>query len=546
VPEPEPPPGFQPPAIDPGAIQEDARAAATEQRGGARSAHWVAAGILSSRITGLVRERLFAHYFGTSLFADAFRGALRMPNVLQNLLGEGTLSASFIPIYSELIHRGRKEEAGRVAGAVFALLLAVAGAVALIGILLAPVLVSVFLAGFSGLQRDLAIGAVRIIFPMTGVLVLSAWSLGILNSHRRFFVPYVAPVLWNAAMIATLLFFGGRLPQRDLVIALSWGALLGGALQFAIQIPWVLSLERHLELGWGRGLEPVRLVVRNAGPAIMGRGAVQVSGWLEIFLASFLGAGAMASIGFAATLYILPVSLFGMSVAAAELPELARERGQVAEVLRQRVRAAMRQIAFFAIPSLVGYLVLGDIIVAALYEGGEFGRDDTVFVYAVLAAMSLGLIASTGTRLYSSTFFALRDTRTPARIALIRLVVMGAIGASIMFPLERYTLRGHGLGAIGLALAGALAAWVEWYLLRRVLTRRVGAVALDAGHWAVIVPAAIAAAAVARGVSWVLPPLHPILVAVVVLVPFGIVYFGITGLFGVGEASRVLRRFRPG
>jgi putative peptidoglycan lipid II flippase len=546
VPEPEPPPGFQPPAIDPGATQEDTRAAATAQRGGARSAHWVAAGILSSRITGLVRERLFAHYFGTSLFADAFRGALRMPNVLQNLLGEGTLSASFIPIYSELIHRGRKEEAGRVAGAVFALLLAVAGAVALIGILLAPVLVSVFLAGFSGLQRDLAIDAVRIIFPMTGVLVLSAWSLGILNSHRRFFVPYVAPVLWNAAMIATLLFFGGRLPQRDLVIALSWGALLGGALQFAIQIPWVLSLERHLELGWGRGLEPVRLVVRNAGPAIMGRGAVQVSGWLEIFLASFLGAGAMASIGFAATLYILPVSLFGMSVAAAELPELARERGQVAEVLRQRVRAAMRQIAFFAIPSLVGYLVLGDIIVAALYEGGEFGRDDTVFVYAVLAAMSLGLIASTGTRLYSSTFFALRDTRTPARIALIRLVVMGAIGASIMFPLERYTLRGHGLGAIGLALAGALAAWVEWYLLRRVLTRRVGAVALDAGHWAVIVPAAIAAAAVARGVSWVLPPLHPILVAVVVLVPFGIVYFGITGLFGVGEASRVLRRFRPG
>jgi putative peptidoglycan lipid II flippase len=205
----------------------------------------------------------------------------------------------------------------------------------------------------------------------------------------------------------------------------------------------------------------------------------------------------------------------------------------------------MRQIAFFVIPSLIGYLVLGDIIVAALYEGGEFERDDTVFVYAVLGAMSLGLIASTGTRLYSSTFFALRDTRTPARIALIRLVVMGAIGASIMFPLERYTLRGHGLGAIGLALAGALAAWVEWYLLRRVLTRRVGAVALDVGHWAVIVPAAIAAATVARGVSWVLPPLHPILVAVVVLVPFGLVYFGITGLFGVGEASRVLQRFRP-
>jgi putative peptidoglycan lipid II flippase len=152
------------------------------------SARLVAAGILLSRIAGLVRERVFAQFFATSLYADAFRVALRMPNALQTLLGEGTLSASFIPVYAELLERGRKEEAGRVAGAIFALLLATAGALSLLGVLLAPLLVTIFAAGFQGERRELTIACVRIIFPMTGLLVLSAWALGILNSHRRFFV----------------------------------------------------------------------------------------------------------------------------------------------------------------------------------------------------------------------------------------------------------------------------------------------------------------------------------------------------------------------
>ncbi|HUF49637.1 MAG TPA: lipid II flippase MurJ, partial [Longimicrobiales bacterium] len=210
------------------------------------SARLVAAGILLSRIAGFVRDIIFARYLGNSGFASAFRAALRMPNVLQNLLGEGTLSASFIPVYSKLLEEGDDEAAGRLAGAIFALLLAVAGGLSLFGMLLAPVLVSVFLTGFEGEIRELTIACTRIIFPMTGILVLSAWALGILNSHRRFFVSYTAPVLWNAAIIAVLLFFGTRLDQRSLVIALAWGALVGGALQFLIQLPWVLRLQRGL------------------------------------------------------------------------------------------------------------------------------------------------------------------------------------------------------------------------------------------------------------------------------------------------------------
>jgi putative peptidoglycan lipid II flippase len=214
------------------------------------SAQLVAAGILLSRISGLLRDVVFANYLGTSPFASAFRAALRMPNVLQNLLGEGTLSASFIPVYSKLIERGEGEAAGRLAGAIFALLVALAGGLALFGVIMAPVLVSLFMPGFEGEQREVTIQITRIVFPMAGLLVLSAWALGILNSHRRFFVSYTAPVLWNAAMIAVLLLVGPGMGQRSLVIAVAWGALVGGALQFLVQLPWILRLERDLRIGW--------------------------------------------------------------------------------------------------------------------------------------------------------------------------------------------------------------------------------------------------------------------------------------------------------
>ncbi|MBD0320240.1 MAG: hypothetical protein ICV87_07900, partial [Gemmatimonadetes bacterium] len=213
---------FAPEPDDPGAVEPDPVPKAPRAApSGARASAMVAAGILLSRIAGLLREAVSAQFLGTSLYADAFRAGIRMPNVLQNLLGEGTLSASFIPVYAELLHEGKKEEAGRVAGAIFALLFAVAGALALTGFLLAPVLTSIFLPGFEGERRDLTIAITRIIFPMTGVLVLSAWSLGILNSHRNFFLSYFAHVVWNAAMIATLVAFGGRFTEDRLVMALA-------------------------------------------------------------------------------------------------------------------------------------------------------------------------------------------------------------------------------------------------------------------------------------------------------------------------------------
>jgi putative peptidoglycan lipid II flippase len=547
--------------VDPGeAIGE------VEQKGveGASSASFlVAGGIFLSRIAGLIREGVFSHYFGTTLYADVFKAGLRMPNVLQNLLGEGTLSASFIPVYSELLEEGRKEDAGRVAGAIFAILLAVAGVLALIGIALAPVLVSIFLPGFEGERRELTILVSRILFPMTGLFVLSAWALGILNSHRHFFVPYFAPVLWNAAMISTMLLVGGgfvlgEVTLDGLVVALSWGALGGGALQFLVQLPAVLRLERRLRITWNTRIVEVREAVRNAGPAILGRGVVQLSGWLDMVLASFLAAGAVAAIAYAQVLYMLPVSLFGLSVAAAELPELSRQRTQAVEVLRHRTRAGLTRVVFFVLPSFVAFIALGDVIVAALYQRGEFQRADTILVYLTLVAYSLGLMASTSTRFFSSAFFALRDTKTPARFAAVRVATAAVLGATLMVQFEPVqpiagleigpglfgdlVVDGRTLGPVGLALGAGIAAWVEVGLLRRALTERIGRVALGAALWSRLWISVLAAVAAGWGVRLLIGEQPPILAAGLIFAAYGIVYFGVGALLGVEEARGVLQR----
>lgn len=531
---------------------------ADDAAAGTSASATVAGGILLSRIAGLVRERVFAQFFGTSLYADVFRAGLRMPNVLQNLLGEGTLSASFIPVYAELLEKGEKEEAGRVAGAIFSLLLAAAGALALVGILLAPLLVSIFLPGFAGERRELTILVSRILFPMTGVLVLSAWSLGILNSHRRFFIPYFAPVLWNGAMIATLLLLGDTLSPARLVVALAWGALLGGALQFVIQLPWVFHLEKGLRLSIGRHLAGVREAVKNAGPAILGRGVVQVSGWVDMVLASLLAVGGVAAIGYAQTLYVLPVSLFGMSVAAAELPELARRRSGAAEVLQQRTRAALQRVAFYVVPSFVVFVLLGDVVVAALYQTGEFDPMDTLLVYFTLIGYAAGLLASTGTRLFSSTFFALRDTKTPARFAAVRVATAALLGFFLMVQFEAVQVFGiqvgpglfggarvgdRLLGAVGLSLGGGIAAWLEWALLRRTLRDRIGDVGVGAEVIGRMFLAGLVGAGVAWGVRWTLPPLHSVIAAVAILGSFGITYFAIAAALKLPDATALFARF---
>src|SRR5438067_3772648 len=202
------------------------------QAGVGRSAFLVAAGIFLSRIAGLVRERAIAGFFGISPVADAFRAAMRIPNFLQNMFGEGVLSASFIPVYSRLVAQHEKQEAGRVAGAIFSLLALVMSLMVLAGVFATPYLIDVIAAGFHGETRELAIHLVRIFFPGVGLMVLSAWCLGVLNSHRKFFLSYVSPVIWNAAIIVSLLAFGHRTDISRLAAYAAWGSVVAARCNF--------------------------------------------------------------------------------------------------------------------------------------------------------------------------------------------------------------------------------------------------------------------------------------------------------------------------
>jgi putative peptidoglycan lipid II flippase len=510
----------------------------------AGNAHLVFIGIFLSRIAGLVRAKVMSHYFGITPQADAFNGALKIPNFMQNLLGEGTLSASFIPVYSQLLKEGKKEEAGRVAGTVFAVLLALAGGMSLVGILAAPLLVTLIGTGLDPLRRDLTIICVRILFPMTSVLVLSAWALGIQNSHRRFLVSYVAPVIWNVAMIAALFAFGGSHDLTHLMEALAWGALVGGVLQFLIQVPFVLRLERDLKIRWDTQMAAVREIARNALPAITGRGVVQLSSLLDLWLANWIVAGgAVTGMQYAMMLYMLPISLFGMSVAASELPDLAREGTGSMAALRDRVNNGLRQIYFFVVPSFVAFMILGDIIVAAIYQGGRFGHLETLHVYAILASFSLALVASTGTRLFSSTFFALRDTKTPARTATIRVVLSGLFGAALMYPFDRIHVGPTlSLGAVGLGIGASIAGWIEWWILRRSLSRSVGHVGAGSSALIRMFAAAAIAMVAGRGIAMFTPEMSPMLRSLVVLAPAGLLYLAIAYAMGLPQARQMVRR----
>jgi putative peptidoglycan lipid II flippase len=506
----------------------------------------VASGILLSRIVGLVRNRVFAHYFGTSDAADAFNAAFKIPNFLQNLFGEGVLSASFIPVYAGLRARGEEAEARRVAAAVAALLGLATSALVLLGVLFTPWMIAVIAPGFEGVKREVTIRLVRILFPGAGLLVLSAWCLGVLNSHRRFFLSYAAPVLWNLVIIGSLVGLGGGVPQYGLAEIAAWGSVVGSFLQLAIQLPTVMQLLQGALPRLVRGSESVAAVLRNFGPVFIGRGVVQISAYVDTVLASLLPTGAVAGLSYAQVLYTLPVSLFGMSVSAAELPAMSSATGDAAtraEYLRGRLGAGLRQIAFFVVPSAMGFLALGDVIAGALYQSGEFTRQMTLYVWGILAGSAVGLLASTMGRLYASTYYALHDTRTPLRFAVLRVTLTILLGYLFALPLPRALGIDPRWGAAGLTASAGIAGWIEFLLLRRTLNRRIGSTGLPVALASRLWGSAAIAALAAWGLHRLLPLAHPVGTAVVVLGVYGAVYFFMTDRLGVEEARFVIRRF---
>jgi putative peptidoglycan lipid II flippase len=485
-----------------------------------------------------------AHYLATSDAADAFAAGFRIPNFLQNLFGEGALSASFIPVYAGLLAREDREEADRVAGAVGVLLAVAVSLLVLAGILLAPILVDVLTPGFEGAKRDLTVRLVRILYPGAGLLVLSAWCLGILNSHGRFFLSYAAPVIWNLAIIAALV-LGGRTGDMFRIAEFAaWGSVAGSALQFAIQLPAVRAVARRLRPAVSAASLHVRTVARNFAPAVVSRGAVQVSSYVDAVIGSLLPSGALAALSYAQMLYTLPVSLFGIAVSAAELPVMSGASGddsKVAGHLRLRLEGGLRRIAFHVIPSAVALAALGHVLAAAVFQSGQFTATDSYYVWGILAGSSVGLLAATMARLYSSAFYALKDTRTPFRFAAARVAFGTVLGALAALALPRAVGLDPRWGAAGLTLASSCAGWVELVLLRHALARRIGPTGLDRSYGVRCWVAAVAAGAAGVGLWLTVPLRHPLPTAVLVVGGFGLTYYVVGAALGIDRARRALR-----
>jgi putative peptidoglycan lipid II flippase len=289
----------------------------------------------------------------------------------------------------------------------------------------------------------------------------------------------------------------------------------------------------------------VRTVVRNFVPVFVSRGVVQISAFVDQLLASLLPNGMVSLLFYAQTISILPVSLFGISVAAAELPEMASALGNAEETavhLRTRLNTGLKQIAFFVVPSAMAFLLFGDVIAAALFQHGRFTRTDTLYTWGILAGSSVGLMASTLGRLYSSAYYALGDTRTPLRFALIRVALTTVLGYLFALPLPRLLGVDPRWGAAGLTVSAGLAGWVEFSLLRSRMNARIGQTGLPAKivvrlwGWALVGGAVGWATKIAIGAS------HRFLIAAAVLGSFGVVYIALTYWSGAPEARAIVRR----
>ncbi|WP_336249166.1 murein biosynthesis integral membrane protein MurJ [Stomatohabitans albus] len=524
----------------------------------------VAAGIGLSRVAGLLREIVIAGFLGSGPAIEAFTAAFRIPNMMQNLLGEGVLSASFIPSYSKLLAEGREKEAGQLASTILLALILITTVLDWVGITFAGPLTDLVAGGYTGERRELTVTLVRITTPGIGLLVLSSWCLGVLNSHRKFFLSYVAPVIWNFVQIFMVVGFGwtiyagasGGLDQTsvELVKVLGWATVIGAAAQLIVQLPGVIKVERNFVLAM-RWDTHARHVVQKFLPVVGARGVIQISAWVDVWLASFLAVGAVGTMRYASFLFLLPISLFGMSIAAAELPEMSTVR---AEAVSQRLRPAFGRIAFFVVPIATAYLFCGDYITGLLLERGEFTSSNSTMVWLVLSVMSLGLLASTLSRLMQSALYSLNDTTVPARASITRVIVSALVGGVSMFQFDQFGLTAHGIvmlgqlpalgplettlretpdiariGAVGLGLGVAVGSWTEFAMLYRKVRATTGPLHLYNTLSAVFTGAmgAGASAVIIRYLSGNWPNW---LLAILSLAVAGLIYLWVTWKSGYG------------
>ena len=443
---------------------------AGENRRVTRAAGVVGAATLLSRIFGYVRDMVLASFFGAGMAADAFIAAFRIPNLLRRLFGEGSLSIAFVPVFTETLIKGEREEGLRLAVSALKLLLVCLSLVTIVGVVAAPLIIQVVAPGFSALPEKMAltITLTRIMFPYVILVGLVALCMGILNVLGHFWAPAVSPVLLNLAMIGSV-FAVSRCSDSESVrvIGLAGGVLLGGALQLALQLPYLV---RHGVRFWKKsglwhpGMKKIGLLML---PTIFGAAVYQINILVGTLLASLLPAGSVSYLYYADRLVQFPLGIFAQAAATAVLPSLSRQaaNGDHAAI-GHTFGHAMSVVLFITIPAMVGLIFLRDPLVALLFKRGAFDAQTTRLTSDALLYYALGLWAFSAVRIVVSTFYAMQDTRTPVKTATIAIVANILFGVALMGPMKHS----------GLALATSLASMVNLVLLVAVLRNKVGAI----------------------------------------------------------------------
>jgi putative peptidoglycan lipid II flippase len=436
-----------------------------EKRDVTKAAGLMSSGTLISRILGFIRDVILAKLFGATGFTDAFFVAYRIPNLLRELFAEGAVSSGFVPVFTEYLTKEGKEEAKRLAGVVFAFMLCLLIVICLLGVIFAPYLTSLLAGGFTedAEKFQLTITLLRIMFPFLLFISLAALAMGTLNSLRSFFTPAFAPAFFNLAMIGGALLAAPHFRVPILAIGLS--VTVGGALQYGVQAVALYRRQFNLKPIFSFGHPGLKKILLLVTPVIIATAVTQINVLVSNSFATYLAAGSATFLYYAYRLLMLPISLFGISMAVALLPSMSEQavKGDI-EGLRETFSFSLRLVFFTSIPAMAGLIALAGPIVNTLFQRGEFLHASTNGTVYALLFYSYGLWAHSGLKVVRTVFYSMQDTKTPLKIAVVSVVINTLLCYFLMKPF------GHG----GLALALTISAAVNFLLLSYLLRSKLG------------------------------------------------------------------------
>jgi putative peptidoglycan lipid II flippase len=449
-----------------------------------RSTSVVSGMTLVSRVLGLVRDVVFARYFGATIVMDAFIVANRIPNMLRRFFAEGAFSQGFVPVMAQYREKNDHPQARQLVDAVAGTLGLGLFVITLIGVIAAPLLVVIVAPGFIGDDGrfDLAILMTRFTFPYLFFVSLTAFAGGILNTYGKFGAPAFTPVILNVVLIACAIWLSPHLAEPGM--ALAYGVLLAGIAQLLFQIPFLAKIHAIPRPRWHPRHEGVRRIGKLMLPAIFGSSVAQVNVLVGGVIASMLGVGKISLLYYSDRLMEFPLGLFSIALATVTLPHLSRQHATASmEGFSRTVDWSMKLVFLIATPAAVGLIVLAEPLVATIFYGGEFSASDVRMTALSLQAFSLGLMGFSLVKILAPAYFAREDTKTPVKIGLIALVVNFVLSVSLAWVLTR---AGYAGTHAGLALATSVAAIVNAWLLWRGL-RRDGVVGVTKGWGALLV-----------------------------------------------------------